>query len=713
MTYATVEEAPPRSSSMLAALTRIGQHYGLTLDPDSLARAVPFDGAEPAIPVLQRMAERTGLTARPIRIQRGDLMKLVEVGPALLVLPGDRAAILETVDSRDGMEYALINDPMAPAGVSALVDEHRLFDLWDGEVILFKRKMDLTDEQRPFGAGWLIGQLVRDRVLMRDVGVAAFLMSLLSLTPFLVVMVMIDRVLDAHSFDTLSVLAIAVAIITVFDTWFGFLRRQLVAVFSSRIDARINLYVFDRVLNLPMAFFERVPTGMISAKMGQIWHIRHFMTGQIFGTLLDGSTLVVLLPFLFYLNWILACFVLLIALSILGVYWLFLPSLRRAHAKVTAAEQAMGAHQVESIHGIRTIKSLSLEGMKRKERDLKVAEAFKAHRDAEFLANWPQTIVRPLEMLIYIGSFLGLTNDGRFFSDEVYYEPEVAQRQRDRLARPDPFSNECTGLTPAGEGRFVFAQGDRPIRKIDGTVAVLLSDEPLSYGSFLFRFLPKVQTLRRLGLNDIRILTHPPSDSCRVLLRLVGIADENIIEHDLNAVTVIDRAIMPGLRNPNTFFAPESCALFAEIRKQHGPPAQTRRLYVSRHSLNAEGWSTRILRNEVELIARLASLGFEVIEPENMPVEDQIAAFAAAMIVVGPSGSGMFNSVFCHPGTKLIDIQSEPQWIYSYAGMYSSLSLRWGIFVGKADVIECQPFHRPWDVNIDALITRVEAFLAA
>jgi ATP-binding cassette subfamily B protein len=146
---------------------------------------------------------------------------------------------------------------------------------------------------------------------------------------------------------------------------------------------------------------------MISAKMGQIWHIRHFMTGQIFGTLLDGSTLVVLLPFLFYLNWILACFVLLIALSILGVYWLFLPSLRRAHAKVTAAEQAMGAHQVESIHGIRTIKSLSLEGMKRKERDLKVAEAFKAHRDAEFLANWPQTIVRPLEMLIYIGSFLG------------------------------------------------------------------------------------------------------------------------------------------------------------------------------------------------------------------------------------------------------------------------------------------------------------------
>jgi len=306
-----------------------------------------------------------------------------------------------------------------------------------------------------------------------------------------------------------------------------------------------------------------------------------------------------------------------------------------------------------------------------------------------------------------------LNADGRFFSDEVYYEPEVAQRQRDRLARPDPFSNECTGLTPMGDGQFTFAQGDRPTRKIDGTVAVLLSDEPLSYGSFLFRFLPKVQTLRRLGLEGIRVLTHPPSDSCRTLLRLAGIPGENVIEHDLNAVTVIDRAIVPGLRNPNTFFAPESCELFAELRKAHGPAERTRRLYISRYGINADGWSTRVMRNEAELIARLATLGFEAIEPENMPVEDQIAAFASAAIVVGPSGSGMFNSIFCHPGTKLIDIQSEPQWIYSYTGMYSSLGLRWGIFVGKADVIPDQPHHRPWDVNIDALIVRVEAFLKA
>jgi capsular polysaccharide biosynthesis protein len=133
---------------------------------------------------------------------------------------------------------------------------------------------------------------------------------------------------------------------------------------------------------------------------------------------------------------------------------------------------------------------------------------------------------------------------------------------------------------------------------------------------------------------------------------------------------------------------------------------------VSRYGLNRAGWSTRIMRNEEELIARLGSIGFEAIEPEQMSMREQIAAFASASIVVGPSGSGMFNTIFCHPGTKIIDLQSESQWIYSYTGMYASLGLRYGIFVGKAETPDGQPVHRPWQVNIEALMVRLRTFLA-
>jgi ATP-binding cassette, subfamily B, bacterial HlyB/CyaB len=57
----------------------------------------------------------------------------------------------------------------------------------------------------------------------------------------------------------------------------------------------------------------------------------------------------------------------------------------------------MGAHQVETVWGIRTIKSLALEGLKRHQRDQRVAEVVDARRRFGNLANLPQTIVNPFE----------------------------------------------------------------------------------------------------------------------------------------------------------------------------------------------------------------------------------------------------------------------------------------------------------------------------
>ena len=67
------------------------------------------------------------------------------------------------------------------------------------------------------------------------------------------------------------------------------------------------------------------------------------------------------------------------------------------------AEQAKGSHLVETIYGIRTIKSLALEGRRRKEWDHHVAEAAAAHHALGLLANYPQTMTLPFERLIYSG----------------------------------------------------------------------------------------------------------------------------------------------------------------------------------------------------------------------------------------------------------------------------------------------------------------------
>jgi capsular polysaccharide biosynthesis protein len=306
-----------------------------------------------------------------------------------------------------------------------------------------------------------------------------------------------------------------------------------------------------------------------------------------------------------------------------------------------------------------------------------------------------------------------LTSDQKFFTDEAYVEALMFQNQLDRISRPDPFSNEATGLRPTDRpGYFLFDPKDRPCRRVEGNAVVLCSDEPFSYGSFLFRVVPKVVALRDLRLTDATCVAGAQQKPFMDLLAFCGISRASIVQHDVNVVTQIDRALIPCLRNPHAFLDPESCELYAELRAAYGVRPTGRKIYVSRLRIGEAGWSTRIMLNESELIGRLAAIGFDIIEPEELSVQDQIMTFSSASVVVGPSGSGLFNSMFCHPGTKFIDIQSEPQWIYSYAGMYASLQLDYGIFIGRADPADTRAVHRRWTVNIEALIDRILAFTA-
>ena len=117
--------------------------------------------------------------------------------------------------------------------------------------------------------------------------------------------------------------------------------------------------------------------------------------------------------------------------------------------------------------------------------------------------------------------------------------------------------------------------------------------------------------------------------------------------------------------------------------------------------------------NEPELQERLIDLGFRIVSPETLSVVEQIREFSSAEMVVGPSGSGMFNVVFCHPGTKVIDIESEPHWIHAHRCLFASCRLRYGIFVGSAMDRRFEVHHQQWKVNIDALISQIQSFAQA
>jgi ATP-binding cassette, subfamily B, bacterial HlyB/CyaB len=118
----------------------------------------------------------------------------------------------------------------------------------------------------------------------------------------------------------------------------------------------------------------------------------------------------------------------------------FMEPVGRLNKKVVEAETVKGAHLVETIWGIKTVKSLALEGRRRQEWDRRVAIATECRHALGMLANYPQTLTMPFERLIYsgclaIGAYLVLTRPGSINPGELVAFSMLSMRLAQPLVR--------------------------------------------------------------------------------------------------------------------------------------------------------------------------------------------------------------------------------------------------------------------------------------
>lgn len=328
------------------------------------------------------------------------------------------------------------------------------------------------------------------------------------------------------------------------------------------------------------------------------------------------------------------------------------------------------------------------------------------------VVTYPAPFVVGLKDAKQIGYRSYISKGGVFFNDQVYIDDAGVEENLSRLRQSDAFPNEDTGLVEGSSARH-FKQGPmvRSVEILSEEIISLCSLEPSNYGSFLFRILPKLGTVGDL-LGTRRVLVPIFSPSMRELLHLCGIPDERIIAHDTHVTYQISRVLVPSNRNIHAFIDDETRTFFARLRNRYSDGKREKKIFVSRLGWSGSYAAThRVMVNEKEVAAALQKLGFELVLTHQMSVLEQISMFASASFIVGASGSAMFNVVFSHPGTKLIDIESEPHWIFAHTNLFASFELDYGVFEARRlDPGDSTP-HKPFSVNVDALVARVKSML--
>jgi subfamily B ATP-binding cassette protein HlyB/CyaB len=389
----------PRVQAMIQA----GRHQGVELDPNEFRRT-PGEPV-PSAAALSLWAQDAGMWSRAVRIRWRQLLRLNDSGPVVLLFTDGTAGLLTGANAVQSVVY--LKDPYAAAGTASVaVDELRLSQVWAGEAVLLRASRGYSSADAPFNLRWLVDLVLQEHHALRDIALASVTVSFLTMFPPLLVMMMVNKVLQFHSVSTLKLLIVMMLVVVAYETLLGYARRLIISVIGARLDAKLNLHLFNRLLRLPLDYFERHPAGETMYQIAQIYRVRDFLTGRLLTTILDLITLCVLLPFLFYLNTTLAWIVLGCAGAITLIILAYLKPLRVLYSRVTAAETWKSAALGETIVGIKTVKALALEPQRRALWDERIAEAGKWHLAFAKLANWPQTLVTPIERLMVLGTML-------------------------------------------------------------------------------------------------------------------------------------------------------------------------------------------------------------------------------------------------------------------------------------------------------------------
>jgi len=391
--------------SRVEAVMAVARYHGTELDPAHYQRKTGQTKAAPAS--LCQWTQEAGLWSRHVHLRWRDLFRLANSGPVILLL-ADGAASLLIAGSADKTAVSL-RDPLAAAGTPDMaIDRLRLERVWSGGAILVRagRGAAQAEAQAPFTLHWLTGLVLQQGRPLRDVAVASLTLSFLTIFPPLLVMTVVDKVLTHSSYSTLALLAAMLGIGVVYETLLGHARRTIVLIVGTRLDTKLSLHVFNRLLGLPLGYFEAHPAGETMYKINQIHKIREFLTGKLLTTLLDLLTLLVLLPVLFYLNATLAFIVLICSGLVALVILAYVRPLRAVFAKLVKAETAKSAALGEMIFGVKTVKSLAIEPQRKALWDERVAEAGQWRLRFGRLANWPQTLITPIERFMSFGIIL-------------------------------------------------------------------------------------------------------------------------------------------------------------------------------------------------------------------------------------------------------------------------------------------------------------------
>lgn len=338
----------------LVCLLMIAGHYGHHLDLTSARQRFSISINGTTFADLIAIAHGLGLATRALSLAVDELRLLRR--PCVLHWDHNHFVVVVEVKGRG----IVIHDPAAGRRLVPLAEVHKRFtgvalEAWPD--VCFRKQ----DERRAIRVLDLARQTAGLGSAALQILSVSALLELAGIAMPMVFQIVLDEVIVVADQDLLLVVIIGLGMLLLIQAMLGFIRSWSVLVLSSSLSLQWKAGLFDRLLRLPLGFFEKRHVGDIVSRFGSLDQIQETLATRVLMTVLDGTMAIALVVMMvLYGGWLVSIVLASVAANVL---------LRTATFPVYRArsEQAIhhaareSSHFLESVRGIASLKALCLE----------------------------------------------------------------------------------------------------------------------------------------------------------------------------------------------------------------------------------------------------------------------------------------------------------------------------------------------------------------
>jgi ATP-binding cassette subfamily B protein RaxB len=340
-----------------ACVAMVADHFGIHRDYHTLRMELGTSVRGTTLQTIVRQSEMLSIATRAIRVELEDLRDIS--CPAILhwdmkhfvVLQRAKKDKLKIFDPAEGIRWV-------PQAEAARRFTGIALEMWPSP------DFQPTNELKKFSLSDFLGHFRGLWTSVGSIGLLGLLIEILGLAAPMISKWLIDDALPAKDFALYWLLILGGLTVLIAKQIATLGRVLSVVSIAAQINSQWGGRLKQKLLSLPISFFESRTLADISSKFAGFHQITRTLTGNSVEVLLDGVFAFLPLLVLLYLDWALGCLGMVFMALYIVIRWLSAPSLMRLQEKALQASAAQNNHFIENVRGILTIRANGIEGFR-------------------------------------------------------------------------------------------------------------------------------------------------------------------------------------------------------------------------------------------------------------------------------------------------------------------------------------------------------------